>query len=307
MQQAKSKKGAIKETRFDRVFDFCDTALVFLVVLICAYPIYYTVIASFSDPNQVIGGHVYLTIRGFTLDSYRSVLNYQPIWTGYRNTLIYTTLGTVYNLILLLPASYALSRKDLKGRGIITGIMIFTMYFGGGTIPFYLLVKKLGLIDSMAVMILPGAFSVYNMIITRTNFSGFPETLREAAIIDGASEFRVFWQIVLPLSTAITAVMVLYHAVEHWNSYFNAMLFLNNRDLYPLQLIMRQVLMMNVAMGADVEGMPAEALADLLRRQRLAETMKYSLIILANLPVLIAYPFVQKYFVRGVMIGSLKG
>ena len=307
MQRMKKKTGMIRETRFDRAFDVCNTVLVLLVVLICAYPIYYTIIASFSDPNQVIGGRVYLVIKGFTLDSYRSVINYHAIWTGYRNTLIYTVLGTAYNLFLLLPASYALSRKELKGRGIITGLMIFTMYFSGGTIPFYLLVKRLGLIDSMAIMILPGAFSVYNMIVTRTSFSAFPETLREAAIIDGASELRVFCQIVLPLSTAITSVMVLYHAVDHWNSYFNAMLFLNSREKFPLQLVMREVLMMNAGIREDIENMSPDALADLLRRKRLAETMKYSLIILANLPVLIAYPFVQKYFVRGVMIGSLKG
>ena len=156
-------------------------------------------------------------------------------------------------------------------------------------------------------MIIPGAFSVYNMIITRTYFMGFPETLREAAKIDGASEFRIFFTIVLPLSGSIIAVMVLYHAVGHWNSYFNALLYLNDSEKYPLQLVMRSVLLMNQSIGADVSGMSAEELADLSRRQKLAETMKYSLIIVANLPVMVAYPFVQKYFVKGVMIGSIKG
>ncbi|MBQ3079484.1 MAG: carbohydrate ABC transporter permease [Clostridia bacterium] len=300
-------KGVEARTRFDVVFDTINLLLMCVIIFVCAYPIYYTIVASFSDPNAVIGGKVFLWPIGYTLDSYRSVLNYSQVWTGYRNTILYTAIGTVYNLFLLLPASYALSRKTLKGRGLITGYFVFTMYFGGGTIPFYLVIKSLGLIDTPAVMIIPGAFSVYNMIITRTNFQSFPETLREAAKVDGAGEFRIFMQIILPLSGAIISVMALYHAVGHWNSYFNGLLFLNSQKYFPLQLVMRQVLLMNQSISLDVTGMSTEELADLLRRQRLAETMKYSLIIIANLPILIAYPFVQKYFVKGVMIGSIKG
>ncbi|MGI6653339.1 MAG: carbohydrate ABC transporter permease [Christensenellales bacterium] len=303
-----SKKTKRKEarTRFDVIFDTINLIFVLLVIFLCAYPIYYTLIASLSDPTAVITGKVFVWPVDFTLDSYRSVLAYSSVWTGYRNTIFYTALGTLYNLFLLLPASYALSRRQLKGRGLLTGFFIFTMYFSGGTVPFYLLIKSLRLIDNPAVMIIPGAFSVYNMIITRTNFSNFSESLREAAIVDGASELRVFLRIVLPLSGAIVSVMALYHAVGHWNSYFNALLFLNNSDLFPLQLVMRQVLLMNQSLTVNTEGMSTEALADLLRRQRLAETMKYSLIIIANLPILMAYPFVQKYFVKGVMIGSVK-
>ena len=308
MKKHVSKSSSIEaRTHFDRVFDAVNLILTAVVILLCAYPLYYTVVASFSDPTAVISGRVFLWPVGVTLDSYRSVLNYGAVWTGYRNTLIYATLGTAYNLLLLLPAAYGLSRPQLKGRGILMGYFLFTMYFSGGTIPYYLLIKSLGLVNNPAVMIVPGAFSVYNLIIVRTNFAAFPDTLREAAKIDGAGELRIFGQIVLPLSGAIIAVMVLYHAAGHWNSYFNGLLFLNDSSLFPLQLVMRQVLMMNQTIGANVEGMSAEAMADLLRRQRLAETMKYSLIIIANLPVLIAYPFVQKYFVKGVMVGSVKG
>lgn len=299
--------GLVAHSRFDFAFDTINTMLVFVSIFLCAYPIYYTIIASFSDPIAVVGGKVFLWPKGFTLDSYRSVINYSQVWVGYRNTLVYTILGSIYNMILLLPASYALSRKSLRGRGLFMGYFLFTMYFSGGTVPFYLLIKSLNLINKPAVMILPGAFSVYNMIITRTNFQSFPEELREAAKIDGAGELRIFSQIVLPLSSAIVSVMVLYSAVAHWNSYFNGLLFLSEPQYYPLQLVMRQVLLMNQSVSLDTGGMSTEALADLLRRQRLAETMKYSLIIIANLPILMAYPFVQKYFVKGVMVGSIKG
>jgi ABC-type glycerol-3-phosphate transport system permease component len=294
-------------SRSDVIFDTVNLILVCLVIVACAYPLYYTVIASFSDPNAVITGQVFLWPVKLTMDSYRSVFHYSSVWIGYRNTLFYTVAGTAYNLFLLLPAAYGLSRRSLKGGRLLMFYFVFTMYFSGGTVPFYLQIRSMGLVDNPLVLIIPGAFSVYNMIITRTNFSAFPETLREAAKIDGAGEFRIFVQIVLPLSGAIVSVMALYHAVGHWNSYFNALLFLNDSNKFPLQLVMRQVLLMNQSIGADVNGMSVEEMADLLRRQRLAETMKYSLIIIANLPILVAYPFVQKYFVRGVMIGSLKG
>lgn len=287
-------------------FERINTLLVILITIVCFYPIYYTVIASFSDPNAVIGGDVYLTIIKPTLDSYRTAFGYSAIWTGYRNTLIYTIFGTLYSLFLLLPASYALSRPWLKGRSALIKICMFTMYFGGGTIPTYLLMKSLNLLDSPLAIILPGAFSVYNMIITRTFFEGFSESLCEAARIDGAGELRVFLRIVLPLSGSIVAVMALYHAVAHWNSYFNAMIYLKDRELFPLQLILREVLLLNSSIVLDAGG-DIDAILDFVRREKLAETMKYSMIIIANLPILVAYPFVQKYFVKGVMIGSVKG
>lgn len=302
------KTNRIAETRGDRIFDLVNHITVALVLVVCIYPLYYTVIASLSEPENVLSGKVYLWIKGFTLDSYRSVIDYKMIWTGYRNTLLYTFVGTAYNLTLLIPASYALSKKEMKLRGPLMMMFVFTMYFGGGMIPTYMNLKRLGLINSRWVLILPGAFSVYNMIITRTFFaSNFSESLAEAARIDGAGEIRIFFQLALPLSSAIIAVMALYHAVGHWNSYFNALLYLNDAGKYPLQLVLRQVLLLNSAINIDTASMSTEEIMDLVRRQKLAETMKYAVIFIANAPVLAMYPFVQKYFTKGVMIGSVKG
>lgn len=302
------KTNRIAETRGDRIFDLVNHIAVALVLVVCIYPLYYTVIASLSEPENVLSGKVYLWIKGFTLDSYRSVIDYKMIWTGYRNTLLYTFVGTAYNLTLLIPASYALSKKEMKLRSPLMMMFVFTMYFGGGMIPTYMNLKRLGLINSRWVLILPGAFSVYNMIITRTFFaSNFSESLAEAARIDGAGEIRIFFQLALPLSSAIIAVMALYHAVGHWNSYFNALLYLNDAGKYPLQLVLRQVLLLNSAINIDTASMSTEKIMDLVRRQKLAETMKYAVIFIANAPVLAMYPFVQKYFTKGVMIGSVKG
>ena len=305
---AKAHAVKIRQTRADACFDLVNHFLILLVVIICLYPLYYTVIASLSDPLEVTRGHVIIWIKGFTWDSYKSVFEYAPLWRGFRNTLIYTVIGTIYNLFLLLPAAYALSRKETKCRGLLMGFFVFTMYFGGGMIPTYLNIKNLGLLDSMLVMILPGAFSVYNMIITRTFFaSNFPDELAEAARIDGAGEGRIFCQIALPLSTAIIGVMALYHAVGHWNSYFSALLYLSDTSKYPLQMVLREVLMRDNGIAVNMDSMTTEELMDAARRQRLAETMKYSVIFISNAPVLAMYPFVQKYFTKGVMVGSVKG
>lgn len=304
----KQHNAKIRQTRVDTIFDVINYSLLALVVLICIYPLYYTVIASFSDALEVTRGNVTLWVKGFTLDSYKTVFEYKPLWRGYRNTIIYTVAGTVYNLFLLLPASYALSRREIKGRGFVMGLFVFTMYFGGGMIPTYLNIKNLGLLDSMLVMILPGAFSVYNMIITRTFFaSNFPNELAEAARIDGAGEARIFFQLALPLSSAIIGVMALYHAVGHWNSYFSALLYLSDTSKYPLQMVLREVLMQDNGIAINMDSMTTEELMDAARRQRMAETMKYSVIFIANAPVLALYPFVQKYFTKGVMVGSVKG
>jgi putative aldouronate transport system permease protein len=292
----------------DKVFDAANFILVTVVVLVCLYPLYYTVIASFSDPTDVMTGNVILLPKNVTLDSYRGILKEKTIWTGYRNTIFYATAGTLYSLFQLLPASYALSKKVLKGRKFLMGFFIFTMYFGGGMIPYYMLLKSLGLINSPKVMIIPGAFNVYYMIITRTFFeTNISDSLCEAAYIDGAGELRTFLIIVLPLSGAIIAVMALYNVVGIWNGYFNALLYLSDNKYYPLQLVLRNILILNTTINTDNIGLDPAQLADTARRARLAETMKYSLIIIANLPVLVAYPFVQKYFVKGVMIGAIKG
>lgn len=298
----------LMRSRNDRIFDFINTFLVILIVIACIYPLYFTVIASFSEPEEVLKGKVIFLPQHFTLDSYRTVFSYGKIWRGYLNTAMYTVFGTLYNLFLLLPASYAMAKKGLKGRNVLMALFVFTMYFGGGMVPTYMLMKDLHLINSPLVMIVPGAFSVYNMIITRTFFSSnFPPELAEAAKIDGAGEFRIFVQIALPLSGAIIAVMALFNALGHWNDFFNAMLYISDARYFPLQLVLRDVLLMNQNVNFSSTTMSTEALADLRRRQYLAETMKYSLIFIANLPMLVAYPFVQKYFVKGVTLGAIKG
>jgi len=260
---------------------------------------------------MVIKGQVYLAIRGFTLESYQEMMRYKSIISGYRNSIIYTTIGTVWNLVVMIPAAYALSKPQLKGRKIFMFFFMFTMYFGGGMIPSYLLLKDMGLINNPLVLIIPNAVSVYNMLITRTFFeSNFSESLAESARIDGAGEMRIFLQIVLPLSGAIVAVMALYHGVARWNSYFNALLYIREGKYYPLQLIMHQILNTSQNSMAGHSGnmnMSTEEMAELVRRQRMAQTMRYALVILANIPVFVAYPFVSKHFVRGVMIGAVKG
>ena len=294
-------------TRSEIVFDALNTVIMVLLIIVCIYPIYYTMIASFSNPNLVISGNVYLWIREFTLESYREVLKYSAVIIGYRNTILYTLFGTIWNLFLLIPASYGLSKNWLKGRNLIAVFFVFTMYFSGGMIPTYLLYKNMNLINNPLVLIIPGAFSVYNMLITRSFFeSNFPESLAEAARIDGAGEMRIFVQLALPLSGAIIAVMALFHAVGHWNSYFNALLYIRDAKYYPLQLVMRQILTTTQNVAGDPSA-DSEELIENARRMRIAQTMKYALVILANVPVLVAYPFVQKYFVKGVMIGAIKG
>lgn len=298
----------VYRSKNDQVFRVINTILLLLVVFMCLYPLYFTVIASFSDAHEAVRGNVVLWPKGFTLESYQAVFKYKQLWVGYRNTLIYTVVGTLYNLFLLMPSAYAMAKRGLKGKKVLMGLFVFTMYFSGGMIPSYLVIRDLNLIDTPWVLILPGAFSVYNMIVTRTFFaSNFPESLAEAAKIDGAGEFRIFFTIALPLSGAIIAVMTLFNALGHWNSYFNALIYINNSEYYPLQLVLRQILVLNQSMNVDVGAMTTEEMAYQLKKAYMAETMKYSLIFIANLPMLVAYPFVQKHFVKGVMIGSIKG
>jgi putative aldouronate transport system permease protein len=297
-------------SRGDRLFDAINYAAMGIFLIVMFYPLYYTLIASLSDINEVGLGRVYLWPRGFTLDSYRQVLDYAMIWSGYANSLLYTALGIAYNLALLLPLAYALSKKYLWGRGPVTWFFLFTMYFGGGIIPNYLLrTQTLHINNTIWVMIL-GATSTYYVIVTRTFFANIPGELYESAEMDGASQFRCFFQIALPLSAPIIAVIALFLAVDFWNSYFNAMIYITKRSMYPLQLVLRSILILNDQLTANPElitSFSADEMKDLLVKQRLAQSMKYSTIFIGSAPLLIAYPFVQKYFVKGMMIGSVKG
>lgn len=288
----------------DRVFNIVAYSILTVAFLLVAYPLYFVVIASLSDPLLVGSGQVWFFPRGFTLEGYQRVLGDAAILRGYWNTIVYTVIGTTVNLAVTVPAAYALSRKDLKGRNPIMFLFMLTMFITGGTIPTFIVVRSLNLLNSMWALILPAAMSVYNMIIARTFFqSTIPDELWEAAEIDGCSIVRFFGSIVLPLSKAILAILVLYYGVGHWNSYYSAMLYITERSSFPLQLVMRGILTKN-----EIPGNMIQADVDLMaQRQYLAEMIKYALIISSSLPVLILYPFLQKYFVKGVMIGSVKG
>ena len=288
-------------TREDRVFNTILIALMFAVLVICAYQIYFVILDSVSDSSVVNSGQLLLWPSSFHLSGYQFAFRDYRITTGYSNTLLYTLAGTVLGLACSLPAGYALSRADLPGRGIITGIMVFTMYFGGGMIPTYLVIKQLGLINSRWIMIILGSVSVYNIILIRTFFAGNIATeLQEAAFIDGCSNTRFFFQFAIPLSKAIIAVIALYLAVGYWNSYFNGLLYLTDRDKYPLQLFVREM----VLMDSNVDIADGELQGQM---NQMVAVIKYAVIVISTLPIMCLYPFLQKYFVQGVMIGSIKG
>lgn len=305
----RKKTGVWKNaTGGDRLFLVVVYTVILLVILVCAYPLYLTIIASISDAYDVYSGKVNLLPSGFSLDSYRLVFSNKAIWQGYANSIYYTVVGTLFNLALTIPSAYAFSRKQMYGRNILMTIFLITMYFGGGMIPQYILYKNLSLINTRWVLILNGGLSVYNMIVTRTYIqSNIPDTLMEAARIDGSSELRTFFKLALPLCKPIVAVMTLYYAVGHWGSYFSAMIYTSDKKLQPLQLVLRSILIKNESAYTDaLSSGDAELIADAARQAYLAVTMKYALVFIASAPMLVMYPFVQKHFVKGVMVGSLK-
>ena len=291
-----------KKSRGDKVFDIVLISISLLIILVIAYPLYFVIIASFSQPEAVLGGKLRLLPVGFNLESYKMVLTERKVWVGYRNTLLYTVFGTFINLVLTTLAAYALSRKDMPWRTPLTFIISFTMLFGGGMIPVYMVVRNLHLTDTPWAMIIPNAIATYNLLVMKNYFqSSIPEELQEAAAIDGCSHFKTLMKVVLPLSTPILAVIVLFYAVGHWNAFFNAVIYLRNQELFPLQTVLRDILLQNSleAVGGDLTGMYEKVMR--------GETMKYALIIVASAPVIIMYPFVQKYFVKGIMVGAIKG
>lgn len=295
-----SKEAAVP--REDKIFYTIINIIMILLIIVVAIPILNVIANSFSNGDAVAAGRVTLFPVEFSLEGYKTTFSNGDIWLGYGNTIVYTILGTLLNLALTLIAAWPLARGDMPGRNIIMMYFAFTMLFNGGMIPTYLNIKDLGLINSRWCLIVIGGISVYNMIITRTFFqTTIPKDLIEAAELDGCSEFRFFFTIVLPLSKAVIAVIALYYAVYHWNAYFEAFLYLTKKDLYPLQLILRQILLENtVSAQAIME-------ADTNVNYNLVETMKYAVILVACVPIWCVYPFVQKYFVQGVMIGAIKG
>ena len=283
-------------------------AVICIFALICViYPMYFIIIASFSNSTLVNQGKVLFYPKGVSLYGYQQIFQKAEIWTGYKNTILYSFFGTALNLAVTLPAAYVLSRKDFRPRKILMKLFVFTMYFNGGMVPTYMLINNLNLLNTPWIMIIIGALSVYNLIITRTFFeTSIPDELYEAAILDGCSHFRYFTTIVLPLSKAVIAVIMLYYLVGHWNDFFNALLYINSDHLQPLQIILRNILLSNQAMagttgvGSAVGGAGAYA-------QQYADQIKFGVIIVSTIPVLCVYPFIQKYFEKGVMIGAVKG
>lgn len=293
-----------KSKLYDNLFDVINYIILTLILLIVIYPLYFIVIASVSNPDFVSNGEVWLLPKGINIEGYKSIFSDPIIGIGYKNTIIYTLLGTIINITITLSAAYSLSRKDLVGRDLFMFIFVFTMFFSGGMIPTYLIIKKLHLINTIWAMVIPNALSVYYLIISRTFFqSTIPDELLEAALISGCSNIRFYTAIVLPLSKALVAVMVLFYGVAHWNSFFNALLYLNNEEMYPLQLILRNILLSNMMR----EKMHDTLIDNINEVQNKADMIKFGIIIVASLPVLVVYPFIQKYFIKGVMIGAIKG
>ncbi|KIL39482.1 sugar ABC transporter permease [Gordoniibacillus kamchatkensis] len=285
----------------EKIFDAVVNIWAALIVVVVLYPLIFIVSASFSDPALVLNGEVILLPKHITLDAYKNVFQNGQIWHSYGNTILYTVVGTLINLLMTTLAAYPLSRPDLPGRKGLMFFITLTMFFSGGIIPSYLLVKQLGMVDTMWALVIPGAIGTYNLIVMRTYFqTSIPWEIQEAAHIDGCSNWKLLSHVILPLSKPIMAVMVLFYAVGHWNSFFNALIYIRSKDLYPLQLVMREMLLISQADSFDSStGMANKVL--------LAESIKYVVIIISSLPVLVMYPFVQKHFVKGVMIGSLKG
>lgn len=299
----------MKKTHSDKVFAiFINTVLV-LLAIVTLYPLFFVLIASFSDPTAVATGKVFLWVSGFNVDGYKKILETSTIWNGYRNSVFYTVLGTLVQMCVTVPAAYSLSRRDLIGRSVFMKFFTITMFFNGGMIPTYIVVKDLNLVNKPIILIIIGAVSVYNMIVARTFFqTNIPEELREAAQIDGCGNARFFVQIVLPLSKAILAVLVVFFAVGHWNDFFNALIYMNDREWIPLQLVLREILLSTSKLSQEYISSAGIAAEDsLAQTEMLAESIKYGIIIVSSVPVLLLYPFAQKYFVQGVMIGSLKG
>ncbi|GEK05689.1 MAG: carbohydrate ABC transporter permease [Schleiferilactobacillus harbinensis] len=300
----------IKDTKADRVFKFFLYLFIVLAVLLVVYPLVYIISASVSDPNAVNSGAMWLLPKGFTWEGYKVIMNYRDIWRGYGMTVFYTVTGTAVSLILTIPCAYAISRKDFSGRAWFTNFMLVTMFVGGGLIPSYLLIRALGWVNTVWAIIIPGAASIYNIIVTRAFFqSNIPWEMQEAAIVDGATDFQLFFKIVLPLSAPIIAVMALFYGVGQWNSYFSALVYLQDKNLYPLQMVLRQILVLqDMQQGAGTgQTITQSAARAAFSAQQLVGVIKYGIMIVSSLPVILIYPFLQRFFVKGVLIGSLKG
>lgn len=300
---ARRSRRHIRESRVDQLFNLVNYTILTLFLILVLYPLLYILSASFSDGAAVIAGKVVLWPVDFSVVAYQKIFAYDRIWSGYANSLFYAVAGTLLNVGMTLIAAYPLARRDLYGRGLILGLFVFTMFFNGGLIPSYLLVRDLDMLNTRSALLIPQALSVWNLLIAVTFFrASIPPELLEAAQLDGCNDFQYFVRILLPLSTPLIAVLSLFYAIGHWNQFFAALIYLSKEELYPLQIILRDILIqsqVDMNMMDDMKTMAA--------KQAMRELMKYALIVVASVPVLMIYPFVQKYFVRGIMLGSIKG
>lgn len=297
------------KTQGDLHFDICIMILLGLLTLVFFYPMYLCLISAISSPEEVFAGRVLLWPKGFNYEGFRRVLANDSLWRGYVNTLFYTVVGTCINLALTMTGAFVLSRRTFALRGVLNWMVLFTMFFSGGMIPTYLLVKDLKLLNTVWSLVLPGAISTWNLIITRTFLAtSIPDELQDAAQIDGCNNVRFFVSVVLPNASTIIAVIGLFYAVGHWLSYWNAMLYITKPEMYPLQLVLRDILLKaEVALQSAQSGQNMENATAVVELLRISESVKYIVVIAGTLPLLIVFPFVEKYFVKGVMIGSIKG
>lgn len=293
----------VKASKEDRIFNMVTYLILTLLLIIILYPLYFVVIASFCDPDLVGAGKIILVPKGINFSGYKRIFSYATVWKGYFNTIYITFLGTLFNLFLTIPVAYVLTRKHFMGRKFLTKFLMFTMFFSGGLIPTYLLITNIGLFNKPYTMIFIAGISIQNVIIVRTTIANsIPEEMYEAATIDGCDHFQYFFRFVLPLSKAIIAVMILYYGVGHWNDFMNALIYINDAKYFPLQLVLRNILIMGETLAQNVE-----TADEALQLQREADLIKYGLIVVSSVPILCIYPFIQKYFKQGVMIGSVKG
>ncbi len=300
-----AEKVSVSQTRGDKVFGVINAIFIVFITIITLYPLIYVCSASISSPASVTSGRMWLWPTDITLEGYKRILKNSEIWMGYVNTILYTVVNVVISLAVTLPAAYALTVKSLPGRKFIVFVFSVTMFFSGGMIPLYVVCRNLGLVNTLWAVILPSATSMWYIILTRTFFqSTIPHELEEASEIDGCSVFATFLRIVIPLSAPIIAVMALYFGVGRWNSYFGEMIFLRDRGKFPLQLFLREILIVATFNQENASNADAITMAEQLR---IASIIKYATMIVATLPVIAAYPFIQRYFVKGVMIGSIKG
>jgi putative aldouronate transport system permease protein len=304
MEHTRGTMRTFRRKLSDPLFNAVTVLVLGGALIAIIYPLYFILIASVSEPDQVYEGNVWLTPAGFTLDGYERIVSDPAVWRGLMNSVLYTGVAVTISVCLVLSAGYALSRRDMPGRSMFMILFLATLFFDGGMIPRYLVVRDLGLLDSIWAMVLPNAVAVWNLIIARVYFeSNIPESLREAAHMDGASDLRFFFRIVLPMSKPLIVVMIMIHMVWNWNAFFDALIFLTDESKYPLQLVLRNILVQN---EVSTTGNLVGDLASYAEQQKVAELIKYGMIVFASLPMLLLFPFLQKYFTKGMLIGAVK-